>query len=147
MLNSTRIDPACLSESEKRLFARVEEIIDEYGGTVPPDHVLAENGELLWKAVEIVVRRAVDLFSTVMPGAFGGGEIVEWYFKLHFCNFLADWAECVANLNKWSEEDRRQFLVDMKRDGGLDKVFRLHRGGTADDVKVAEGDEEDDSLV
>ena len=145
--NSTRIDPDCLSEGEKRLFARVDEIIDEYGGAVLPDHVLAENGELLWKAVEIVVRRAVDLFSTVMPEAFGGGEIVKWYFKLHFYNFLVDWTECVANLNKWSEEDRREFLVDMKRDGWLDKVFRLHRGGTTDDVKVVEGDEEDDSFV
>lgn len=145
--SSTRIDPACFSESEKRLFARVEEIIDECGGAVPPDHVLVENGELLWKGVEIVVRRAVDLFSTVMSGVSGGGEIVEWYFKLHFCNFLADWNECVANLNRWSEEDRRRFLVDMKRDGGLDKVFRLHRGGIVDDVKVVEGDEEDDSLV
>ena len=147
MGNSTRIDPACLSESEKHLFERVGEIIDEYSVAVPPDHVLEENMELFSKATEVIVRRAVELFSTVLPKAFGGGEVVEWYFKLHFYNFLVDWTECIANLGKWSEEDKREFLVDMKRDGMLDKVFRLHRGATAEDIKVVEGEVEDDSLV
>jgi len=131
--SSTRIDPACLSESEKRLFERVYEIIDEYSGAVPPDNVLVENMELFSKALEIIVRRAVELFSTVMPKAFGGGEIEEWYFRLHFWNFMQDLIECIGNVKKWSAKDREEFLIDYRQNDMQNKLYRLPRGGFSQD--------------
>ncbi len=54
------------------------------------------------KAREIVFRRVLDMFLFAMPKAFGGGEIVEWYFKLHFYNFFVDLRECLKRVRKWA---------------------------------------------
>lgn len=62
---TTRIDWNCLTERERLLFDRINEIRDEYGAN-PPDDVLRENHALFVKGVEILARRAIDLFKTVM---------------------------------------------------------------------------------
>ena len=62
---TTRIDWNCLTERERLLFDRINEIKDEYGSN-PPDDVLQENHALFIKGIEIVARRAMDLFRTVM---------------------------------------------------------------------------------
>jgi len=64
----------------------------------------------------------------VMKELLGHDEIEEWYFKLHFFNFFEDLKECLANVRKWSEKDREEFLSDMKRDNMINKVFRIPRG-------------------
>lgn len=62
---TTRIDWNCLTERERLLFDRINEIKDEYGSN-PPDVVLQENQALFNKGIEILARRAIDLFRTVM---------------------------------------------------------------------------------
>jgi len=62
---TTRIDWNCLTERERLLFDRINEIEDEYGSH-PPDHVLQENHALFNKGLEIIARRTIDLFRTVM---------------------------------------------------------------------------------
>ena len=57
-------------------------------------------------------------------------EIEEWYFKLHLYNFFEDLKECIKKVRSWSEKDREEFLLDMKRDGMIGKVFRIPRGSS-----------------
>jgi hypothetical protein len=61
-------------------------------------------------------------------GSGGSYEIVEYFFKLHFYNFEADLIECLANVRKWSEKDREDFLLDLKQNGSM--FFRIPRGFT-----------------
>lgn len=129
---TTRIDWNCLTERERMLFDRVCEIRDKYAPSPPPDDVLAENFELFVKGIQLFMRRAVDLFVSVMSSSLGG-EVEEWYFKLHFYNFMADLTDCLVNVQKWSEEDRARFLKDMHESGMIDRVFRLPRGFSVED--------------
>jgi hypothetical protein len=50
----------------------------------------------------------------VMKELLEEDEIEEWYFKLHFYNFLEDLKECLANVGRWTEKDREEFLHDLK---------------------------------
>lgn len=62
---TTRIDWRCLTERERLLFDRILEIKEEYGSD-PPEDVLQEHHALFNKGIEILARRAIDLFRTVM---------------------------------------------------------------------------------
>jgi len=62
---TTRIDWHCLTERERLLFERILEIKEEYGRD-PPEDVLQANHALFNKGIEILARRAIDLFRTVM---------------------------------------------------------------------------------
>lgn len=122
-----RIDFDSFTEPEKQVFRKVWEVEQEYGSS-PPADVLEANMEFIFKATEIVSWRVVELFMFVMRETLGGDEIEDWYFKLHFCNFFEDLAECLKRVRNWSEKDRQEFLEDMKQHGGLNKVFRIPRG-------------------
>ena len=125
-----RLDFDSFSEPEKQLFRKIWEIQEKYGSS-PPADVIEANAELVFKAREIIGRRVTELFMFVMKELLGGDEVEEWYFKLHFYNFFEDLKECLANVRKWSEKDREEFLRDMKRDGMINKVFRIPRGFNA----------------
>jgi hypothetical protein len=134
---TTRIDWDCLTERERMLFDRFCEIRDKYAPSLPPDDVLAENFELFVKGIQLFMRRAIDLFVSVMSSSLGG-EVEEWYFKLHFYNFMKDLTDCIENVKKWSDGDRAEFLRDMHESGMIGKVFRLPRGLSEEDKgKVA----------
>jgi hypothetical protein len=122
-----RIDFDSFSESEKLLFRRIWEIQNEYGLS-PPADVLEANRELIFKALEVYSWRVTQLFIFVMEGCLGKDEVEVWYFKLHFFNFFEDLKECLANVRKWSEKDRKEFLDDIKQSGMIEKVFRIPRG-------------------
>lgn len=121
-----RLDFDSFSEPEKQLFKKIWEIEQEYGFS-PPADVIEANWELIFKAREIVAWRVIELFMFVMKELLGRDEIEEWYFKLHFYNFLEDLKNCLENVRKWSEKDREEFLRDMKRDNMINKVFRIPR--------------------
>jgi len=125
---TTKIDLNCLTERERKLINKIYEIQDKYAPNLPPIDVLHENRALFNKAYEVVVRRTIDLFVTVMSKAFPGDEIEEWYFKLHFYNFIEDWMHCMDNIQKWTQEDRDEWKKDMKKSGMMNKVLRLSRG-------------------
>ena len=132
---TTKIDPNCLTERERMLFSKVYEIQDKYAPSLPPLDVLYENRELFGKAHEIIVRRTIDLFTTVMSKAFLGDEIEEHYFKLHFYNFLKDWMDCIKNVRKWTQKSRDEFLRDLKESGMMNIVFRSPRGWSEEDKR------------
>jgi hypothetical protein len=122
-----RLDFESFSEPEKQLFNKIWEIQQEYGFS-PPADVIEANKELVFKASEVISWRVIQLFMFVMKELLGEDEIEEWYFKLHFYNFFVDLKECLANVRKWSEKDRQDFLKDMKEHDTMNKVFRIPRG-------------------
>jgi len=129
-----RLDFESFPEAEKLLFRKVWEIKEKYGDS-PPADVIEANMEFIFKAAEVVSWRVLQMFMFVMRMSFGGDEIEEWYFKLHFYNFFEDLKECLQRVRKWSEKDREEFLRDMKESGMLNKVFRIPRGSSGEDLK------------
>ena len=51
---------------------------------------------------------------------------VDYFFKLHFYNFDADLAECLAHLRTWTDRDTEEFLLDLKEHGA--NFFRIPKG-------------------
>jgi len=139
-----RIDFDSFPEPEKLLLKKVWALHDEYASGEPPEQVVEENAELVFKACEVIVRRVVDLFVEVMPMALVCDEVEEWYFKQHFFNFLADWGECLQHVREWSDKEKEEFLNDMKQRDMMDKVFRIPRSfnehnAPAEEDKKGEG--------
>jgi hypothetical protein len=123
----TRIDFNCLSEPERQLFSKVQEIIDKYAPGRPPQDVIVKNADLWYKGLEIFARRAMDLFVEVMPASLCCDELEEWYFKVYFYNFWLDWMESIEQLRKMPKEKRDALLLERREMGLLDKVFRIPR--------------------
>jgi len=123
----TRIDFSCLTEPERQLFDRVQEIMDKYAPASPPQDVIVKNADLWNKGLEIFARRSVELFVEVLPASLCCDELEKWYFKLYFYNFWLDWLESVQPVHKMPKE-RREALVSERREMGLlDVVFRIPR--------------------
>jgi hypothetical protein len=122
-----RNDFDSFTEPEKQLLRRILEIEEKYGSS-PPADVVEANKEFIFKALEVVSWRVLELFMFVMSEVLGGDEIEGWFFKLHFCNFLADLNECLQRVRKWSLKDREEFLSHMKQDGMMNKFVRIPRG-------------------
>jgi hypothetical protein len=136
----TRIDINCLTEQERKLFDRVQEIIDKYAPASPPQDFIEKNADLWYKGLEIFGKRAVELFVEVVPASFCCDEIEEWYFKVYFYNFWLDWLESVEQLREMPKEQREALLYERREMGMLDRVFRLHRSQpeTIKNQKMAE---------
>jgi hypothetical protein len=138
-----RLDFDSFSEPEKQLFDKIWQIQDEYGLN-PSADVVEKNRELIFKAVEVVGWRVIQLFMFTMKQLLKQDEIEEWYFKLHFYNFLEDLKECLAHVRKWSEKDREEFLFDMKQNDMMNKVFRIPRNLSDEGSAKNEKGESDD---
>jgi hypothetical protein len=140
----TRIDYNCLSEPERQLLNKVQEIVDKYAPAEPPQDVMVENAHLCAKGLEIFFTRVTELFSEVIPMTLCCDELEEWYFKLYFYNFWLDWMESVEQLRKMPKEQHQALLLERKEMGLLpDKVFRFHRKPTepSKENKTTEGHE------
>jgi hypothetical protein len=125
--SETRIDFNCFTEPERKLFDRVQEIVDKYAPGSPPQDVIVKNADLWNKGLEIFARRTLELFVEVMPASLCCDELEKWYFKLYFYNFWLDWLESIQQLHKMPKE-RREALVSERREMGLlDVVFRITR--------------------
>jgi len=125
--SETRIDFNCFTEPERKLFDRVQEIVDKYAPGSPPQDVIEKNSDLWNKGLEIFARRATELFVDVMPASLCCDELEEWYFKMYFHNFLFDWLESVEQVRKMPKERRDELISERREMGLLDRVFRLHR--------------------
>lgn len=123
----TRIDFNCLTEPERELFNKIQEIMDKYAPGSPPQDVIAKNSDLWNKGLEIFGRRATELFVEVMPASLCCDELEEWYFKLYFYNFWLDWMESIKQLGKMPKEKRDALLCERREMGLLDVVFRIPR--------------------
>jgi hypothetical protein len=122
-----KIDVKTISEAEKILFLKVDEIEEKYRETGSVE-VLVENSDLISKNLEVFLTRVRELYCYVVPMVLGcdsSNEIVEYFFRLHMCNFEADLTDCLMQVNKWSEKDREDFVLDLRKNGAV--FFRIPR--------------------
>jgi hypothetical protein len=96
---TTRIAWSCLTEREKMLYDKTDLIAQKpfYRNQLSESELLAradeifEDTQLLAKWHELYLRRIVDVFVTAFPHLSAldlDDDVAEWYFMLHFCNFL-----------------------------------------------------------
>ena len=123
--SETTIDINCLTEPERVLFEKVQEIMDKYSPAIPPQDVIEKNADLWYKGLEIFGRRATELFVEVVPASFCCDELEIWYFKIYFYNFMQDWLESVKALREMPKERYNELLCERREMGMLDKVFRI----------------------
>ena len=119
----TRFDINCLSEPERRLLDKVQEIVDKYAPGRPPQDVIEKKGDLWQKGLEIFARRATELFVDVMPASLCCDKLEEWYFKIYFYNFLFDWLERVEQVREMPKEKRDALISERKETGMLDTEY------------------------
>jgi len=145
---TTRIAWSCLTEREKLLCDKIDLIAQKpfYRSQLSDSEMLAraeeifEDCQLLAKWHELYLRRIVDVFVTAFPGLTAydlDDDVAEWYFKLHFHNFLKDWIDVVENLRRWKKEDVDEWRKDMDETGMWNKFFRLPRGWSEEDKRKA----------
>ena len=123
----TRIDWNCLTEPERQLLLKFQEITDKYAPAMPPRDVIEKNADLWYKGLETFGRRATELFVEVVPDCFCCDELEKWYFKIYFYNFWLDWMESIQKTREMPEEKRTALILERKEMDLLDKVFRISR--------------------
>ena len=122
------LDFNSFSEAEKTLFRKVQEIEEEFQRT-GNENLLLENADFILKPSEIIAKRVTELYCHVMTTILACDEkreIVDYFFKLHFYNFETDLVECLAHLRNWTDRDREEFMLDLKKNGT--HLFRIPRG-------------------
>ncbi len=122
-----KLDANSFSEAEQLLFRKVDEIAEKYRETGSIEG-LVENSDLISKNLEVFLMRVRELYCYAVSTVLGCGssnEVVEYFFRLHFYNFEADLTDCLAEVNKWSESDREEFLLELRRNGSI--FFRIPR--------------------
>jgi hypothetical protein len=114
---TTRIDWNCLTERERLLFDRIVEIQDEYKPHLPPDDVLQENHALFNKGIEIIARRTIDLFRTVMKTLYitnaQEDSLVDFIFTARLFWFLHE-------VKRQTEQMRKEEELYEKHEGSED---------------------------
>ena len=107
-----RLDYESFSESEKLLFRKAQEVMEEYRRT-HNDVFLEKNADLLVKQFEVAFNRLNQLYCELGPALIAWDriddyEVFEFYFKLHMMFFHQELAElfikCVVGLkrNVWN---------------------------------------------
>jgi hypothetical protein len=102
---TTKIDWNCLTSEERALFDKVNQLKDEYSPFYPPDDVLAANHDLFVKGIELLLRRALDLFQEVAKAYCCVGEGDEGFFEFIF-NLRIFWF--LHELGRHCEKDRKE---------------------------------------
>jgi hypothetical protein len=108
----TTIDWNCLSEPERELLSKVDEIVKQYAPAKPPQDVIEKYADLWYKGLEIFGRRATELFVELVPASFCCDELEEWYFKLYFHNFMLDWLGSIQELRKMPKKKQDELLCE-----------------------------------
>jgi hypothetical protein len=105
------------SESEKTLIYKVDEIEKKYRQTGSIE-ILDENTDLINKEKEIILTRVEELYCSAVLNILGCGENDEFtkhFLYLNFYHFKRNLLECFKNLREWSEKEREEFLVKLKK--------------------------------
>ena len=108
---TTRIDWNCLTHEERVLFDKVNELKEEYAPNYPPDDVLEENNELFVKGIELIMRRALDLFQEVTQAYCVMDTPDEVFFDLVF-NLRIFWF--LHEMRRNSEKNRKEEEISEK---------------------------------
>jgi len=111
---NTRIDWNCFTSEEQILFEHIRELKDKYAPYHPPDDVLEANHDLFLKGLEILFRRALELFQEAAKAYCIVDEEDEAYFKFVF-TFRIFWF--IYELGRQCKKNRKEMeLVEKYED-------------------------------
>ena len=118
--DTTRIDWRCLTQGERLLFEKITEIKEEYWPQVPPDNVLEENHALFVKGIEIIVRRTLDLFQSVVKTSYltstRDDPLIDFIFTTRLYWFLHEMHRHAERIGKEGElYERYEKFEDFER--------------------------------
>ena len=102
---TTRIDWNCLTHEERTLFEKVNELKEEYSPHYPPDDVLEENHALFVKGIELIMRRALDLFQEATKATCMMPTKDDTFFDLIF-NIRIFWF--LHEIGRHAEQNRKE---------------------------------------
>jgi len=102
---TTRIAWNCLTSEEQALFDKVYKLKAEYSSYSPPDDVLAANHDLFIKGIELLLRRALDLFQEAAKAYCIVDESDEGFFEFIF-NMRIFWF--LHELSRHCEKNRKE---------------------------------------
>ena len=125
---NVRFDLQSFSDAEKQLFLKVGDVWAEYERTKNFELLLNDNG-LFLKAGTVMLKHVTELYCAIVPSVLTFGiepEIAKYIFMHHFLNFEADLALHMKRVYAWSEEDRAEYLADLK--GKEDFFYRVPSG-------------------
>jgi hypothetical protein len=105
---NTRIDWGCFTSEEQALFEHVRELKDKYAPYNPPDDVLEANHDLFLKGLEILFRRALELFQEAAKVYCIVDEDDEAFFKFAF-TFRIFWF--IHELGRQCEKNRKEIQI------------------------------------
>jgi hypothetical protein len=119
---NTRIDWNCFTSEEQILFERIRELRDKYAPYNPPDDVLEENHHLFLKGLEILFRRALELFQEASKAYCVIDEKDEAFFKFVF-NFRIFWF--IHELGRQCKKNRkeRELCEKYENDDELERAY------------------------
>jgi len=115
---STKIAWECLAKPERVLYTKIHKVLEEYGEN-PPDDILKENHELLLKAGQIIHRRTMDLFISIM-NCLLRNNLEKMIFWSRYVAFLTSTMN-IVDMRRREEEQESRFKEKYGRDW-IDKV-------------------------
>jgi hypothetical protein len=115
------------TENEKALINKTREALCKFEVN-PSADLFDENIKIILKVDEVYLNYAMFTLREILLCQFGNpnSEIDQWYFNLHFYNFLLDLTECLQRVRNWPKGDKEIFLKNLE-DGLKNKVYRLPR--------------------
>jgi hypothetical protein len=117
---------ASFTDSEKKLFEKIVEFQGDNDITIQE---LDAQFRLIIKANEILLRYGKCTLKNITLSIIGDpdSEIDEWFFNLHFYNFILDLLHCLQRVHTWNEKDKELFLKDLENNDVKNKYFRCPR--------------------
>jgi hypothetical protein len=79
---NTCIDWNCLSEPERELFVKVQEIISKYAPAMPPKDVVEKNADLWYKSLEIFAEEPLNCLLRLFLTRF---VVMSWKIGISKC--------------------------------------------------------------
>ena len=118
---STKIAWECLLERERKLIAKIDGVFKEYGldPDLIPSDVLLENRELLLKGAEIMHRRIMDLYYSLMNCLLRNNLEKAIFWSRYHAFFTTTMN--IVDMRRREEDQEAQFKEKYGRDW-IDKV-------------------------
>ena len=110
-----RLDFYSFTEPEQLVLLKNLELDEKYRSEWTREALL-ENKELIVKCNMIVIQRMNEMFLFMVPRALMLDEVDQFFFNVNFWGFWERWMECKKNVEKWSRQDREDFLRDIKKE-------------------------------
>jgi hypothetical protein len=119
-----KFDFDSLTDAEKALFNRIEELQKEYGKPLPKQ-ILEANKDLIFKAQEIILKYTSDTFRFTMLCFLGDpdSKVDQLFFNVLFYKFRKKLMTCLKNIRELPQSIREDY--DFMSNKATDEFFDI----------------------